>query len=212
MENAKSVFDQLNAIDVSGHVEKKNGLSFLSWVWAWSELVRRFPDANFRVIPDPEGLNYHSDGRTAWVEVGVTVQGREIVETLPVMDYRNQSIPRDRLTSMDVNKAIKRCLTKAIALHGLGLYIYAGEDLPENAVPYVAPPVEEKPDPKDAVASFVCTSCGELIKPVTYKGEEYPVRRVAHISTETYGRPLCWECMKQAKKDRAEMMPDKNAE
>ena len=193
-----STFETLSAIDVGNRIEKKNGLNYLSWPWAWAELKKRFPDATYRVINDPEGLNYHTDGRTCWVEVGVTVAGQEQIETLPVMDFRNASIPKDKVTSYDVNKAIKRCMVKAIGLHGLGLYIYAGEDLPEDAEP-------TKPAEKE-VASFVCTECGEVIKPVIYKDEEYPVRRIAHISSETYGRPLCWKCMgklKKAKEDEA---------
>lgn len=191
-----STFETLSAINVSEHIEKKNGLNYLSWPWAWAELKKRFPDATYRVINDPEGLNYHTDGKTAWVEVGVTVAGQEQIETLPVMDFRNASIPRDKVTSYDVNKAIKRCMVKAIGLHGLGLYIYAGEDLPEDAEP--PKPVEKE------VASFVCTECGEVIKPVIYKDEEYPVRRIAHISSETYGRPLCWKCMGKLKKAKEE--------
>ena len=77
------------------------------------------------------GWNYFTDGRTCWVKTGVTIDGLEHIEYLPVMDMRNQSIPYERVTSFDVNKAIQRSLTKAVARHGLGLYIYAGEDLPE---------------------------------------------------------------------------------
>ena len=75
--------------------------------------------------------SYHTDGRTCWVKTGVTIDGLEHIEYLPVMDMRNASIPVERVTSFDVNKAIQRSLTKAAARHGLGLYIYAGEDLPE---------------------------------------------------------------------------------
>ena len=127
-----SVFSTLNAINVNDHVEKKNGLSYLSWAWAWAEVKKLYPDAQVNVIHSKDGLNYFTDGMTAWVEVGVTIEGFEMVESLPVMDYRNKSITLDKLTSFDVNTAIKRCMTKAIAMHGLGLYIYAGEDLPED--------------------------------------------------------------------------------
>lgn len=187
-------FAELNKIDVSGKTEKKNGLTYLSWSWAWGELKKKHPDATYAVYENPEGLFYHTDGRTCWVKTGVTVNGIEHIEYLPVMSHRNQSIPLDQVTSMDVNKTIQRSLTKAIARHGIGLYIYAGEDLPEES----APPVETKD-----VTRFICTSCGEIIKPVSYKGEEYPVRRIAHISTETYGRPLCWSCMKKVKEEES---------
>ena len=130
---SKNYFTDLNGVDVSKKVEKKNGLSYLSWAWAWAELKKRYPDSTYTIYENENGLFYHTDGRTAWVKTGVTVNGIEHIEYLPVMDYRNNSIPLDKLTSFDVNKAIQRSLTKAVARHGLGLYIYAGEDLPEEA-------------------------------------------------------------------------------
>lgn len=123
-------FTELNSINVNEHVEKKNGLSYLSWAWAWGALKKIHPDATYTIHENADGWNYHTDGRTAWVKTGVTVNGIEHIEELPVMDFRNKSIPLEQITSFDVNKAIQRSLTKAVARHGLGLYIYAGEDLP----------------------------------------------------------------------------------
>lgn len=140
----KNYFSELNGIDVSGKIEKKNGLSYLSWAYAWGELKKRYPDSTYTIYENADGLFYHTDGRTAWVKTGVTVNGIEHVEYLPVMDYRNNSITLDKLTSFDVNKAIQRSLTKAVARHGLGLYIYAGEDLPEDK----AEALETKPKAK----------------------------------------------------------------
>ena len=134
-------FTKLNSIDVGNHIEKKNGLSYLSWAWAWGELKKNHPDATYTVYENKDGWNYHTDGRTCWVKTGVTVNGLEHIEYLPVMDFKNRSIPADQVTSFDVNKAIQRSLTKAVARHGLGLYIYAGEDLPEDAAE--AKPAEE---------------------------------------------------------------------
>jgi len=128
----KSVFEVLNAINVNEHTEKKNGLTYLAWAWAWQEVKKNFPSAFYTIYENRDGLNYHTDGRTCWVKTGVTIDGLEHIEYLPVMDYRNASIPVDKVTSFDVNKAIQRSLTKAVARHGLGLYIYAGEDLPED--------------------------------------------------------------------------------
>lgn len=127
-----SVFETLNKIDVNEHTEAKNGLTYLSWAWAWAELKKHYPEATYTVYEDANGCIYHTDGRTAWVKTGVTVEGIEHIEYLPVMDFKNRSIPLENLTSFDVNKAIQRSLTKAVARHGLGLYIYAGEDLPEE--------------------------------------------------------------------------------
>lgn len=154
MEN-KSVFATLNAINVNGHVEtKKTGgveLSYLSWAWAWAEVKKVYPDATYTVYENGGGWCYHTDGRTAWVKTGVTINGLEHIEYLPVMDYRNASIPLDKVTSFDVNKAIQRSLTKACARHGLGLYIYAGEDLPEGEPqPTQAPQAQPKAAAKQA--------------------------------------------------------------
>jgi hypothetical protein len=151
---ADSVFKTLSAINCNEHTEKKNGLTYLSWAWAWGILKEHYPDATYTIYENAEGMNYHTDGRTCWVKTGVTVQGIEHIEYLPVMDYRNASITAERVTSFDVNKAIQRSLTKAVARHGLGLYIYAGEDLPDAAdeqnrpapsVPAPAPKTKAQP-------------------------------------------------------------------
>ena len=125
-------FIELNSINVNEKVEKKNGLSYLSWAWAWAEVKKIHPDATYTIYENNEGWNYFTDGRTGWVKTGVTVNGIEHIEYLPIMDFKNKSILLENITSFDVNKAIQRSLTKAVARHGLGLYIYAGEDLPET--------------------------------------------------------------------------------
>lgn len=129
-----TAFEKLNAINVNDKTETKNGLTYLSWAWAWAEVKKADPNATYTIYENAEGWNYHTDGRTAWVKTGVTIEGLEHIEYLPVMDNRNKSIPVDAITSFDVNRAIQRSLTKACARHGLGLYIYAGEDLPEEQV------------------------------------------------------------------------------
>lgn len=125
-------FIELNAINVSDKIEKKNGLSYLSWAYAWGELKKLHPDANYTIYENKDGWNYFTDGKTCWVKTGVSVNGLEHIEYLPVMDFKNKSIPLDLVTSFEVNKTIQRSLTKAVARHGLGLYVYAGEDLPED--------------------------------------------------------------------------------
>lgn len=129
---SENYFVELNSINVNDHTEKKNNLTYLSWAWAWGEVKKRFPDATYKVYEDDNGCIYWTDGRTAWVKTGVTVNGIEHIEYLPIMDFKNRSIPLSDITSFDVNKSIQRSLTKAVARHGLGLYIYAGEDLPED--------------------------------------------------------------------------------
>ena len=127
----KNYFQVLYDIDVRDKSRDKNGLTYLSWADAWAELKKKFPTATSKVYETEDGRIYFTDGRTAWVKVSVTVNDIEHVEYLPIMDYRNKALAVDNITSTDVNKSIQRALTKAIARHGLGLYIYAGEDLPE---------------------------------------------------------------------------------
>ena len=131
-----SVFSKLNSINVNDKTEKKNGLTYLSWAWAWGEVKKIYPDATYTIyentLPSGYVVNYFTDGRTSYVKTGVTINNLEHIEELPVMDYRNKSILLENMTSFDVNKTIQRSLTKALARHGLGLYIYAGEDLPED--------------------------------------------------------------------------------
>ena len=146
----ENYFNELNSIDVKDKIEKKNGLSYLSWAWAWGELKKRHPNATYTVYENANGLNYHTDGNTAWVKTGVTVNDIEHIEYLPIMDYKNKSIPVGNITSFDVNKAIQRSLTKAVARHGLGLYIYAGEDLPEQTIQTIE---TRKPKPEEDISN-----------------------------------------------------------
>lgn len=177
-------FKALNSINVNGKTEQKNGLTYLSWAWAWGEVKKVFPDSFYTIYENASGWNYHTDGRTCWVKTGVTVNGIEHIEYLPVMDFRNKSIPADQVTSFDVNNAIQRSLTKAVARHGLGLYIYAGEDLPEG---------EEPPE------AAKCTKCGVEIGGVRFKsGAQLSADEIIMNSTEKYGQALCYNCCKAA--------------
>ena len=136
MAEKASVFDILSKVDVNDKTEKKGNLTYLSWAWAWAEIKKAFPDANYTIYERETQfgpVNYFTDGKTCWVKTGLTINGLEHIEELYVMDFRNDSIPLEKVTSKDVNKSIQRSLTKAAARHGLGLYIYAGEDMPEDA-------------------------------------------------------------------------------
>jgi len=137
-------FSDLRTVDVSEKIEKKNGLSYLSWAWAVDQLLQRDPTAiwEYRFGIDPatqQAVPYVFIGSTAMVFCTVVAFGVSRTAQLPVMDHRNKPIPNP--DAFQVNTAMQRCLAKAIALHGLGLYIYAGEDVPEEVKP-------EKPEPK----------------------------------------------------------------
>lgn len=186
-------FATLNSINVNEKTERKNGLTYLSWAWAWAEVKKLFPDAVYTIYENANGWNYHTDGKTCWVKTGVTVNGIEHIEYLPVMDHRNKSIPVDQVTSFDVNKAIQRSLTKAAARHGLGLYIYAGEDLPEGE------PAKDPPK---------CAMCGEVIQGVRWNnGSQLTVDEIVKLSNSKYGRQLCYRCSKQIANQNTEVTP-----
>lgn len=164
------VYKTLSAVNFKGKTEKKNGLTYVSWATAWGKLKECYPEAFSTVYEDQRGLNYFTDGLTCYVKVGVTVEGLEHIEYLPVMDYKNKSIPASEVTSMDVNKAIQRALTKAIARHGLGLYVYQGEDIPEERL--------------------YCEECG---KEIMAYGNTQP-KTIANASLKKFGLQLCTRC------------------
>lgn len=194
--NEKNYFTELNAINVSDKTEKKNGQTYLSWAWAWGELKKLHPDATYTVYENKDGWLYHTDGRTCWVKTGITVNGIENIEYLPVMDFRNNSIPADKVTSYDVNKAVQRSLTKAVARHGLGLYIYAGEDLPEGEEKPQERQTEKPPKAKPS-AEITCTKCGVKIEPVIAKtGKTMTAQEISDFSRKKFGQCLCPACQK----------------
>lgn len=186
MEEKKSVFQVLNSINVNEHTEKKNGLTYLSWAWAWAKVKENYPNATYKVYEREDGCIYFTDGKTCWVKTGVTIEDLEYIEYLPIMDYKNTSIPFERVTSFDVNKTIQRSLTKAVARHGLGLYIYAGEDLPEG---------EEKEEPKATpkqVEILKSIYAGEnLTKLLAYnkidKLEDLPMAKASELISKVKG-------------------------
>jgi len=145
MSKVKNYYKELSELPIKRLVEKKGGLDYLSWSNAWDMLKKIYPNAQ-RVVyecyesgaftfgekPQGKTLNYFSDGKTAYVKVGIIVNDIEHIDYLPVMDFRNKSIPVDKVTSTDVNKAIQRATAKAIAMHGLGLTLWTGEDIPSQ--------------------------------------------------------------------------------
>lgn len=138
--DSKNYFSELYNVDVSEKVKTKNGLNYLSWSAAWAEVKKRHPDAEFTIyeqVMDELGNKrpWFVDpiSNTCWVKTGVRINDIEHIEDLPIMNFKNKSMTSAEVTSIDANKAIQRSLTKACARHGLGLYIYEGEDLPEEA-------------------------------------------------------------------------------
>ena len=126
-----SVFETLSAIDVGQFTEKKGNFTYLSWADAVNVLLKHYPDATWRVLTNPDGYPYTPCPAGAFVTVELTIDGIPRTQVHPVLDFRNKAISEPN--AFDVNTAIQRCLAKAISLHGLGLYIYRGEDLPDYA-------------------------------------------------------------------------------
>ena len=135
MTKSKNYYKELSEQPIKRLVEKKGGLDYLSWSNAWDMLKKIHPTAQRKVYESEHSLNYFSDGNTAYVKVGIVVNDIEHIDYLPVMDFRNKSIPLAKLTSTDVNKTIQRATAKAIAMHGLGLSLWTGEDIPSENAP-----------------------------------------------------------------------------
>lgn len=150
-EMDKALFERGSKIDVRGKTKQKQGLTYLSWASAWAEFKKAFPLGYAKVLPQTIVVNdrtayrpWHDDGKYGWVEVEVGVEFdtkdengdpdyTSLIEWLPILDFKNKAIPAENITSLEANKAYKRCLVKAIAmLTGIGLYVYEGEDMPEE--------------------------------------------------------------------------------
>lgn len=171
----KSVFQTLYDIDVSDKVKQKNGLNYLSWASAWAEVKKAFPNASFKVYESDTGCIYHTDGRTAWVKTSITINEDEVIDYLPVLDFKNKPILIDNITSSDVNKSIQRSLCRAAARNGLGLFIYEGEDIPESVSE-----LDEINEENLAIASSLAKENDEMKKKVGDLVRQYVKGRSAN--------------------------------
>ena len=146
-EKTKSVFETLSAINVNEKVEKKSGLTYLSWAWAWAEVKKTYPDATYSIVRCPVSQQIYSfdEALGYMVMTNVTIQGQTLEMWLPVMDGANKAMKNEaysystrygdksveQASMFDINKTLMRCLVKNLAMFGLGHYIFAGEDIPE---------------------------------------------------------------------------------
>lgn len=165
-----SVFDTLFAVNVNDHTETRENqgtiLTYLPWAWAWAEVKKRYPDANYEIEKDANGLPYFGDPKIGYmVYTRVTIEGMTHEMWLPVMDGANRALKGEPYTirtkfgkeihvkamdMFDANRTVMRCLTKNLAMFGLGLYIYIGEDLPEAEMPEKVEKIEKGEKPKNA--------------------------------------------------------------
>ena len=203
-------FAVLNNINVNDKVKTKMGLNYLSWAYAWGELLKAYPDATLNVYnrtietnetittedkdngvtrtvvnKSTQEVPYFTDGRSCFVKVGVSIQGVEYIEYFPIMGLKNDAIPANRVTMTDVNKALQRAFVKACARHGLGLYIYAGEDLPEaekNAPVVVSDSTDFKSVQTDVIN--LVTKMQNDPEVVRYIQEMFPGTRLSQTTEE----------------------------
>ena len=208
MEN--KTFAVLNDINVNDKVKTKMGLNYLSWAYAWGELLKAYPDATLNVYnrtietnetittedkdngvtrtvvnKSTQEVPYFTDGRTCFVKVGVSIKGIEYIEYYPIMGLKNDAIPANRVTMTDVNKALQRAFVKACARHGLGLYIYAGEDLPEaekNAPVVISDATDFKSVQTDVIN--LVTKMQNDPEVVRYIKEMFPGTRLSQTTEE----------------------------
>lgn len=190
--NDKSSFARLSGINVNDHVEKKGQFSYLSWPYAVAQLRLADPNATWEVRRF-DGLPFLRTEAGYFVEVAVTVEGVTLSQIHPVLDSKNRPIPEP--TVFDLNTSLQRCLVKAIALHGLGLYIYAGEDLPTPAEDQPAPapaPVAQLPTNRASAAQIryierlIDETGSDLGKVLEYFG----VASLAELTTQTASRAI----------------------
>ena len=171
-------FVELYSLNVNEYVEKKQGLSYLSWSFAWAEFKKIFPDATYYIRKDDNGRCYFGDEQIGYmVYTSVTAGGLSYEMWLPVMDNNNKAMKLNGYTyatrngdktvepisMFDINKAVMRCLVKNLAMFGLGLYIYAGEDLPEDITP------KKEPMTYEAALAYI------------YVGGKYPEKTLSEI-------------------------------
>lgn len=179
-EEIKKKFQELYSKNVTEYIEQKNGLNYLTWSYAWAEFKKVYPDATYEVKKDSDGRCYFGDKDIGYMcYTSVTAGGLAYEMWLPVMDGANKAMKTEpytyktkfgdkaveSLTMFDVNKTIMRCLVKNLAMFGLGLYIYAGEDLPED------------------ITEHTCSECGKIVDSAMAKRTE-----------KAFGTVLCKEC------------------
>lgn len=214
-EDSTTVFSRLFKVDVSKNIEKKSAgygkeLSYLSWTFAWSNVKLRYPDANYEIVKFENGLPYVYDPKTGYmVFTKVTIEGTTHEMWLPVMDshneamldhpyvkkYKNSQVNVDAATMFDINKTIMRCLVKNLAMFGLGLYIYAGEDLPVDIdttdidIKEVLKKAESWHEKLEALAGYYCTDIPDenlkMIKDVCNTDDEDECKKM-YERTATY--------------------------
>ena len=202
-------FEEL--MKIKGKVEKRHGLSYIPWANAWQEVKKLYPDTTYKVYTNEKGMPHFIDDFGGFVKVSVTVGGTEQICWLPILDhsynpmkkeaykyekydkYKNKKVEVEvkAITSFDINKAIMRALTKALALHGYGLFAFQGEDFPQDSKEEPKPHANapETPPKEKGELHMVCIGCGKNLTENVYK-----------FAMEKHGQSLCFMCQKKKNK------------
>jgi hypothetical protein len=189
-----NVFETLNKVDVSKFTEQKGQFTYLSWADAVNELLSYYPEATWEVKHNPDGWPYFPCPAGAFVEVSLTIEGITRTQVHPVLDYKNKPISEP--DSFQVNTAIQRCLAKAISLHGLGLYIYRGEDLPDTQFRF-------KPGEKDEII--------KQVKDALFNGDGLALKQILDEYHEPESKMAVWALFTSRERDSIKKMLDDNA-
>lgn len=186
-----NIYETLSEIDVGKFIEKKGAFSYLSWADAVNVLLKHYPEAVWRVISDNNGYPYVSTPAGCFVTVELTIEGIPRTQVHPVLDHRNKSVKEP--DAFQINTSIQRALAKAISLHGLGLYIYRGEDLPE------APPAYRfKKGEKDEVM-------GKVLQALT-DGDGSAIASVLHDYDSPESKMAVWGLFKSNERSAIKAM------
>lgn len=154
-EEKKSIFQTLRGIDLKEKHKKKGSLTYLPWATAWATVKSIYPDATYKTVRDYDDNRYHVEGNYAYVETEVTIENETLGETLAIMDMKNQPIPAKEVTSTNVDKSLKRCLTKNLGLFGLDLNLWEGEELSDEAKEIKEQKTEEEKKAKAALRAEI---------------------------------------------------------
>lgn len=195
-------FVKLAKVNIKGKVEKKGNFDYLSWATAWTLLQIEYPGSTRTIykrhFENGDVVNYFTDGRTCWVSVGITVNGVEHIDELPITDNRNNSIHLNKINSFDINTAIQRATAKAIAMHGLGLQLWVGQDIIATTSPRTKT-VGEWPiklefgtDNWQKVLSFMAKNKDKGLKKIIdiLTEEKYIIEKTEHEDLEVYFKTL----------------------
>jgi hypothetical protein len=191
-------------INVNDHTERKNGLTYLSWAWAWAEVLKIDPQATWEAIEfNGFPASFAPDG-SALVKTVVSIKGHSKSCWLPVMNHRNQAIKNP--DAFAINTAIVRCLTKCISMHGLGLYIYAGEDLPEEEQEARIKPVKHSPVADVVLDDDSAARVQEIVTDMVIAfdaGRELEIIELAAMLTDSEEKIYAWKLLAPHSKIRA---------